>query len=460
MKSKSKSKTTPIVTEPMANNLFGPDGFSQQIAEFGQSDPTQYVAPASPLQQQAFDSVGSLGTGQAAQTTALNMAQNLPQVTAAQSTATGYSAPSLGNAATANGANIGPASNATATMAGNHSILDNGGVSKYMDPQIQALVDATMASYDAQTGRTRAGMEAQAAGSGAFGGSRYGIQMGQYDAETGRSRALTEAELRAKAYSDALTAAGMDTGFAQQTDLANAAAKTGVSQFNAGQNNSIATAQANLDQQIALANAGFKNDFALQQAQMAMQAARDNAAAENTNSMFNTDQTNTTALANAQQALQAAGLVSNIGTAQDTGARADVGLTAALGEQQRGITAEELNALPTQLQMMGQLYGSIPPSAYIGSNTKASQTAAMGPILGNIAGSAASAMKFSDRRLKRDITLHEARAGLNLYRYNYLWDGPEQPPHLGVMADEVAIHAPHALGPVIAGFATVDYSRL
>ena len=447
---KSKSKTKPIVTDPMKGNLFGPDGLSQSIAAFGKTDPTQYVAPASALQQQAFGSVGNLGAGQAAQTSALDMAKAAgalppPTATATNANAFTYNTPQLGNASLAGQTNIGPAAHS-----GYASILDNGGVSKYMDPEIQALVDATMSSYDAQTGRQRAAMEAGAAGSGAFGGSRYGIQAGQFDAESGRNRALTEAELRAKAYSDALGAAGMDTGFRQQTNLANT-----------GADNAFKQAQAELSQQVALANAGFKNDFALQQAQMKMQAAKDAAAAQQQTSMFNAGQATDVSKTNAQlaqaqaaQALAAAGLVSNIGTAQDTGARADLGLTAALGEQQRGITSEQLNAVPTQLQMMAQLYGAIPPSAYIGS--KSSSTTALEPILGNIAAAGASAMKFSDRRLKSNIRRIGSHGPLGIYAFDYAWGEAGT----GVMADEVAIHAPHALGPVIGGYQTVDYARI
>lgn len=68
---------------------------------------------------------------------------------------------------------------------------------------------------------------------------------------------------------------------------------------------------------------------------------------------------------------------------------------------------------------------------------------------------------FSDRRLKRDVALVDrAPSGLGLYRYSYVWDGQDEPPRLGVMADEVADLSPHALGPVLHGFQTVDYAKL
>lgn len=68
---------------------------------------------------------------------------------------------------------------------------------------------------------------------------------------------------------------------------------------------------------------------------------------------------------------------------------------------------------------------------------------------------------FSDRRLKRDVEQFDRLSnGLGVYRYRYLWDEPEDPIRIGVMADEVAQLVPEALGPVVAGYATVDYSKI
>jgi hypothetical protein len=75
--------------------------------------------------------------------------------------------------------------------------------------------------------------------------------------------------------------------------------------------------------------------------------------------------------------------------------------------------------------------------------------------IGSIAGAAITA---SDRRLKTGIKyLYTRLDGLRVYLYHYLWGGPQ---YLGVMADEVAVKRPDALGPVINGFATVDYGVL
>lgn len=65
---------------------------------------------------------------------------------------------------------------------------------------------------------------------------------------------------------------------------------------------------------------------------------------------------------------------------------------------------------------------------------------------------------FSDRRLKRDIEkIGEAPDGLGIYEYRYVLNKQR---YQGVMADEVASLRPWALGPVVKGYATVDYGRL
>lgn len=72
-----------------------------------------------------------------------------------------------------------------------------------------------------------------------------------------------------------------------------------------------------------------------------------------------------------------------------------------------------------------------------------------------------AAATFSDPRLKKDVGLIERLAsGLGIYRYRYLWERSDQPLHIGVMADEVAAIMPEALGPVVAGFMTVNYPAL
>jgi hypothetical protein len=78
--------------------------------------------------------------------------------------------------------------------------------------------------------------------------------------------------------------------------------------------------------------------------------------------------------------------------------------------------------------------------------------------MGGAIGSIGSAVAMSDRRLKKNIKkLYERPDGLIIYKYNYVDDSG---PFIGVMADEVKAIKPEALGPVINGYATVDYAQL
>ena len=90
------------------------------------------------------------------------------------------------------------AANMGAAKVGNMDQIGNriGEVGKYMNPELNSVVNTTLAGYDEDAARQRASMQARAAGAGAFGGSRYGVAEGVYDADTSRNRASTEAQLR------------------------------------------------------------------------------------------------------------------------------------------------------------------------------------------------------------------------------------------------------------------------
>lgn len=86
-------------------------------------------------------------------------------------------------------------------------------------------------------------------------------------------------------------------------------------------------------------------------------------------------------------------------------------------------------------------------------------------ILNNLIGAGAqlgsAAFMASERRVKRDVEqVGELPDGLNIYRFNYVWDDEATPQTVGVMVDEVQALRPWALGPVVDGIQTVDYSKL
>jgi hypothetical protein len=88
----------------------------------------------------------------------------------------------------------------------------------------------------------------------------------------------------------------------------------------------------------------------------------------------------------------------------------------------------------------------------------AAKDAGTGSIIGGVFKAAAAIIPFlSDRRLKTDIERVGSHGKLGLYSFRFIG---EEERHVGVMADEVAVHAPYALGPTIEGYATVDYGKL
>ena len=325
-KSKTTSKTTPIVNEPMNTNLID---YAGKVSDFLATDPSQYVAPASPLQQQAFAGVQDLGAWQAPAQQALGMAQG-----AGSAGVSTYQAPRLGAANQAAGVNI-----AAAPKTDAQTLLTN--LSAYMNPYTDRVVDSTLANYDDYSGRQAAALQSQQARTGAFGGSRAGVAQGQFEADRGRNRAATEYGIRSDAFNTGAALSGQDADRRQNANF-----------FNVGNTQQRNLAQADFDWNRSMFNTDAQNQFALTQGGMDAQAARDNALAQE---------------AAYQRALQAAGLTANIGSDIGAQSRADLGLTADIGAMQREIEQARLNAPVTQIMNTGTAYGLIPPATYTGA---------------------------------------------------------------------------------------------
>lgn len=90
---------------------------------------------------------------------------------------------------------------------------------------------------------------------------------------------------------------------------------------------------------------------------------------------------------------------------------------------------------------------------------RSSSVGARPSTLGSIASTAGGiASIFSDRRLKENIEkIGEHPDGLGIYNFSYIGEGEILQ---GVMADEVALLRPYALGPIVNGYATVNYEAL
>lgn len=152
--------------------------------------------------------------------------------------------------------------------------------------------------------------------------------------------------------------------------------------------------------------------------------------------------------------LSAAGLLGSLGSAQGSEARANTGLLAGLGGEQRGIDADYRTADLSMLQALGALYGQGQYGLFQGQNSTGVNVSKDNPGLLGSVGQAAQvgaslASLFSDRRLKRNIV----PIGGGWYVYNYLWSDDVE---VGVMADE----QPHAASMGPGGFQMIDYGRL
>lgn len=353
-------------------------------------------------------------------------------------------------------------------MLANYAMQQFGADTQSAQQFANALNNASLAGYqgDLQTALTQAGLDAES--------SRY-FADAMNQAGVTNMNALNQFMMQQGAFEQQAGLSSMDAinqfamaqgGFDQQTALANQDAL-----------NNFAMQQGLLDQQTGQFNADALNNFAMQQGLLDQQTGAMNMEALNNflitqvgldadSSRYYADALNQASFANANlleqsymRDLQAAGLFGDLGQTYGQQSLADLGMTANLGEMQRGIESEYLNAYPTQLQLAGGLYSQLYPGLYSGSNMVGTgKEGGLGSWLPQVAGSAmqAAAIGFSDRRLKSNIAkVGEMEDGLGIYDYDIFGKRDR-----GVMADEVAELRPWAVGPVINGFATVDYSRI
>lgn len=430
--SKSKSKTTSNQTtnQTATTTPNTPDWLAQPWQQYtGQvsnlmNSGQPLVAGASPLQQQAFDNASNLSGGgwfDQAAGMAMQAGNAGPNYSgqAAQAGVTGYNGqgyqaqtydPATGQASNAQAANAGQAQGynpntidwsqfgVDQTSVGPMAQASNRDMSRedidrLMNTGLNDLIDASRADYESSAGRSRAQQATAAAMNGGARNSNNAIQAALMEGELSRAQNTGLSGLRYDAYN---TAAGL-----AQADLARAAQ---TSQFNAGQTNQGALAQAQIDanrnslvaqlgqagllanqsalNQAGQFNAGAANDFALQnagfqqQTNLANQAAQNqfglanmdalnqagqfNAAAQNQNNQFNAGQADS-ALA---RQLSAAGLLGQLSTGQGANERDNIALQAALGGTQRDI--ENQGSEAARLAAIQQLLGGVPIGAFTG----------------------------------------------------------------------------------------------
>ncbi len=452
--------------------------YTGRIGSMLDADPNSFVAGASPLQQRAFGATDRLGLWTGNSNAASNVAMNAANAPASlMSGAAGYT-PARGNASTYTVPTLANPREASATgygasQAGAASVLDN--FSAYQNPYNRQVVDATLADFDQQAGQTRAAQAAQAARSGAFGGSRYGIREAETEGNLARARASTQAGLLDQGFRTAAGLSQYDAGNRQQSGLFNADAQNQAGAFGASALNNASLANQGASNQFSLAQAGMQNDAARYGADAANQfnmdylgradsAGQFGAASQNAMEQFNAGQME----AGYGRQLQAAGQLNQFGNDYAGNTQRDIALMSDLGGQERMIDQNYAMAPLAQLQAGGSLFGATPYQLFSGQNINTtgtmngtnvtsatpslfSQMLAAGEVAAKVAAG-------SDRRMKKDIErIGETQQGLGLYRFSYLWEDRRR---VGVMADEVEKIAPNAVLPWFGKYLAVDYGAL
>ena len=192
----STATTTPNVPDWIADP-------SKQIAGniqgFLNQGPDAYTPQTSALQQQAFNTAGTLGAGSS---------QYLSQA--------GDALNSVGNI--------------SADQVTGQSLLTN--LSDYYNPFKDQVLNPVLADYDVQSGQTRAAQAAAAAKNQAFQGSRYGIQEANTEDALARGRATTEGGLLNQMYTSATGLSGEDAARRQSAMTSNQSANLAAAQAN------------------------------------------------------------------------------------------------------------------------------------------------------------------------------------------------------------------------------------
>jgi len=80
----------------------------------------------------------------------------------------------------------------------------------------------------------------------------------------------------------------------------------------------------------------------------------------------------------------------------------------------------------------------------------------LGSIMGGVGAMAQGGMFASDRRLKKNVQKIGKMCGLNVYKFDYIWDEPS----IGFMADEVKEVMPEAVMTHESGYDMVNYNMV
>ena len=340
-----------------------------------------------------------------------------------------------------NPVNMNASLNTGPTGAINPQTLAGANLSAYTSPYTQQVINSTLPLMQQQLGQQQIGNQSQAAGAGAYGGSRQGIQQGVTQAQGALNMANMAAQLNQQGYQQAVQGAQYDIG------------------------NNMAAQQANV---------GAANQFALANQQMQQQANQANQGVGMTAQTAN-QQANQ---ANINSMLQGATGMGGLGNQAQQNQRQQFLELSTAGAQEQQQQQNQINAQIGQFnnawqypgQQLSVLQSALGMTPYgqttMGTSSGQQQTQtqqgfgdiAMGGLqsLGGMfgqggpfaaGGALAGLMPGSDAHLKTDITpvgVHPA-TGLPLYSYRYKGDPKSYPKITGPMAEDAMQLAPHAV---------------
>lgn len=389
--SNQTGSTTPTNPEWVTNDLMD---YTGRIGSMLDTDPSSFVAGASPLQQQAWSNADRLGGWQgnnnAASQIALGVANQGANLMPGSA---GYTA-SRGNASTYSAPQLNNAREATTSDAGSASLLDN--FQSYFNPFMQNVVGSSMADFDQQAGQQRAQLAARGAQAHALGGSRFGIAEGQMEGELARGRNSILSSLLSQGFNTAAGLSQSDAANRQQSGLFNAAARNTASLANQGASNQFSLAQAGMDNDAARYGADASNQFNQNYLQRADAAAQFGAQGQNDMERFNAGQMDQ----GLNRQLQSSQLLGSLGNDHAQNTLQDLAMMSQMGGEQRNIEQAYNLAPLAQLQAGGQLFGATPFQIFSGQNVTSigtqsgTNTTTQSPSLFNslMAGAQAAAM--------------------------------------------------------------------
>lgn len=156
----------------------------------------------------------------------------------------------------------------------------------------------------------------------------------------------------------------------------------------------------------------------------------------------------------------------------DEQARMDAAIAQALGLNSAGnenaATLASLGTSAATVPYLGASFLADSLGGLWGNSTTTKSSPGIGPMLLQAGANAAGAIAASDPALKTNIEHIATRAdGLGVYAFDYIPAPTAEIAaympsgrQIGVMADEVATLRPDALGPIVAGYRTVNYGAL